>query len=191
MSSSHGRIGVGTRFQYDRDAVEVVEMSATAAGNEVILRNDRGQVLRLALKELLFSDQAQLIPEQSGPTATYVERITSVCTAGWPPRPAAKDRRVGPGRDKTGNRDQTALCRLTANRWPASHFSAALPASENRHVTASGWAKCPVRQLHRLGQPPSNSVPGPSQNAVRRLDTLKESTQEYTCVRNSLIKTID
>ncbi|MEV5312071.1 helix-turn-helix domain-containing protein [Streptomyces sp. NPDC052610] len=78
MSSAHGRVGVGTRFQYDGEVVEVVEMTATAAGNEVILRNDRGQVRRLALKELLFSDRVQLIPEQTGPAATDVEQIASV-----------------------------------------------------------------------------------------------------------------
>ncbi|SED60177.1 hypothetical protein [Streptomyces sp. Ag109_O5-10] len=78
MSSAHGRVGAGSRFQYDGDVVEVVEMTATAAGNEVILRNDRGQVRRLALKELLFSDRAQLILEQAGPTATDVEQIASV-----------------------------------------------------------------------------------------------------------------
>ncbi|MGW2225910.1 transposase [Streptomyces formicae] len=78
MSSAHGRVGVGTRFQYGGEVVEVVEMTATAAGNEVILRNDRGQVRRLALKELLFSDRVQLIPEQPGPAATDVEQIASM-----------------------------------------------------------------------------------------------------------------
>jgi hypothetical protein len=78
VSSAHGRVGVGTRFRYDGEAVEVVEMMATAAGNEVVLRNDRGQVRRLALKELLFSDRAQLIPEQTGPAGTDVEQIASV-----------------------------------------------------------------------------------------------------------------
>ncbi|MGW4517705.1 helix-turn-helix domain-containing protein [Streptomyces sp. NPDC004393] len=78
MSSAHGRVGVGTRFQYAGEVVEVVEMTATAAGNEVILRNDRGQVRRLALKELLYSDRAQLVPEQTGPAATDVEEIASV-----------------------------------------------------------------------------------------------------------------
>jgi hypothetical protein len=78
VSSAHGRVGVGTRFRYDGETVEVVEMMATAAGNEVVLRNDRGQVRRLALKELLFSDRAQLIPEQTGPAGTDVEQIASV-----------------------------------------------------------------------------------------------------------------
>ncbi|MCF3104865.1 hypothetical protein IPZ58_25210 [Streptomyces roseoverticillatus] len=53
-------------------------MTATAAGNQVILQNNRGQVQRVALKELLLSDRAQLIPEQTGPSATNVEQIASV-----------------------------------------------------------------------------------------------------------------
>ncbi|GAA1159754.1 helix-turn-helix domain-containing protein [Streptomyces hebeiensis] len=78
MSGAQARVGVGTRFVYDGDAVEVIEMMATSAGNEVVLRDGHGQVRRLALNELLFSDRATLIPEHPGPTASDVEQIASV-----------------------------------------------------------------------------------------------------------------
>ena len=36
MSGAGVRVGVGTRFAYDGEVVEVVEMLATTAGNEVL-----------------------------------------------------------------------------------------------------------------------------------------------------------
>ncbi|WP_251066911.1 hypothetical protein [Streptomyces sp. ISL-36] len=56
----------------------MVEMTATTAGNEVVFKDGRGRVLRLTLKELLFSDRAEVIPDQPGPAAGGVEEIASV-----------------------------------------------------------------------------------------------------------------
>ncbi|WP_246111641.1 hypothetical protein [Streptomyces hawaiiensis] len=78
MSGAGARVGVGTRFRYDGETVEVVEMAATTAGNEVVLKDSRGRVRRLALKELLFTDRAVVIPERAGPSAGDVEEIASV-----------------------------------------------------------------------------------------------------------------
>ncbi|MGW5868311.1 transposase [Streptomyces sp. NPDC055239] len=78
MSGAGARVGVGTRFRYDGESVEVVEMAATAAGNEVVLKDGRGRLLRLSLKELLFSDRASLITDQPGPAADDDEEIASV-----------------------------------------------------------------------------------------------------------------
>ncbi|QJS13958.1 DDE-type integrase/transposase/recombinase [Streptomyces argyrophyllae] len=78
MSGAQARVGVGTRFVYDGDVVEVIELTATSAGNEVVLQDGSGQIRRLTLKELLFSDRASLIPEDPGPAANDVEQIASV-----------------------------------------------------------------------------------------------------------------
>ncbi|WP_406126391.1 helix-turn-helix domain-containing protein [Streptomyces canus] len=78
MSGVGARVGLGTRFRYDGQTVEVVEMAATTAGNEVVLKDSWGQVRRLALKELLFSDRAVVVPERAGPSAGDVEEIASV-----------------------------------------------------------------------------------------------------------------
>ncbi|WP_326619669.1 helix-turn-helix domain-containing protein [Streptomyces decoyicus] len=78
MSGAGVRVGVGTRFRYDGETVEVVEMTATTAGNEVVLKDSRGRIRRLTLKELLFSDRAEVIPEQAGPLSQDVEEIASV-----------------------------------------------------------------------------------------------------------------
>ncbi|MFE0332101.1 hypothetical protein ACFW08_35895 [Streptomyces sp. NPDC058960] len=49
MSRAGARVEVGTRFRYDGETVEVVEMVPTTAGNEVVLKDGRGRVLRLSL----------------------------------------------------------------------------------------------------------------------------------------------
>ncbi|WP_432146824.1 LysR family transcriptional regulator [Streptomyces sp. bgisy084] len=78
MSRAGARVGVGTRFRYDGETVEVVEMAATTAGNEVVLKDGRGRLLRLSLKELLFSDRAAVSPDGPGPSADDEEEIASV-----------------------------------------------------------------------------------------------------------------
>lgn len=78
MSGAGARVGVGTRFRYDGETVEVVEMAATTAGNEVVLKDGQGRVMRLTLKELLFSDRAQVVPDQPGPAADDAVEIASV-----------------------------------------------------------------------------------------------------------------
>ncbi|MCX5377177.1 helix-turn-helix domain-containing protein [Streptomyces sp. NBC_00091] len=78
MSRAGTRVGVGTRFRYDGETVEVVEMAATMAGNEVVLKNGQGSLLRIALKELLFSDRAAISPDGSGPSGGDDEEIASV-----------------------------------------------------------------------------------------------------------------
>ena len=50
MSGAATRVGVGTRFIYDGEIVEVIEMMATAASNEVVLRTKtNGQIRRIAV----------------------------------------------------------------------------------------------------------------------------------------------
>jgi hypothetical protein len=70
VNSAGVRVGVGTRFAYDGEVIEVVEMLATPAGNEVLLKNVTGRrMLRISVKELLASDRARVIPDGPGPSA--------------------------------------------------------------------------------------------------------------------------
>ncbi|MEU9452887.1 helix-turn-helix domain-containing protein [Streptomyces sp. NPDC048277] len=78
MSRAGARVGVGTHFRYDGESVEVVEMAATTAGNEVVLKDGHGRLLRLSLKELLFSDRAAISPDGPGPSADDEGEIASV-----------------------------------------------------------------------------------------------------------------
>lgn len=78
VTRAGARVGVGTHFRYDGETVEVVEMAATTAGNEVVLKDRHGRLLRLSLRELLFADRAALIPEGPGPSSDDAEEIASV-----------------------------------------------------------------------------------------------------------------
>jgi transposase InsO family protein len=61
---------VGTRFLYDGDVVEVVEMLGTVAGNEVVLKYTAGRrIVRVSLRDLLASDRVRVIPDRPGPSA--------------------------------------------------------------------------------------------------------------------------
>ncbi|RJQ83399.1 transposase [Pseudonocardiaceae bacterium YIM PH 21723] len=81
MSNAAVRVGVGTRFQYDGEVVEVVELLSTTAGNEVVLKNATGQRIRVSVRELLTSDRARIIPTSPGPSADDPQELASVLLA--------------------------------------------------------------------------------------------------------------
>ncbi|MFD8064213.1 transposase [Streptomyces cyaneofuscatus] len=78
MNRAGARVGIGTRFRYDGETLEVVEMAATTAGNEVVLKDGQGRFLRLSLRELLFSDRAVVIPDQPGPSGDDDQELAAV-----------------------------------------------------------------------------------------------------------------
>lgn len=78
MSRAGVRVGVGTRFSYDGEVVEVVEFASTQAGGEVVLKDGRGRLLRLAVKELLLSDRARIIPDGPGPASDDPQDVAAV-----------------------------------------------------------------------------------------------------------------
>ena len=78
MSRGTVRLGVGARFIYDGEAVEVVELVATGAGNEVVLKDRMDRVLRVAVRELLFSERASVVPQEPGASSQDLEDLASV-----------------------------------------------------------------------------------------------------------------
>jgi transposase InsO family protein len=81
VSSAGVRVGVGTRFRYDGETVEVIEMAITATGNEVVLKDHHGKMMRLAVRELLLSDRAQVIPDSPGPSSDDPDEPATVTLA--------------------------------------------------------------------------------------------------------------
>lgn len=82
MTAYGVRIGVGTRFSYDGEVVEIIEVVTTPAGNEVVLKGARDQsIRRMALRELLNSSNAQVIPDGPGPGADDDVEIAGVVLA--------------------------------------------------------------------------------------------------------------
>ena len=82
MTAYRVRIGVGTRFSYDGEIVEIIEVLTTPAGNEVVLKGVRGQsIRRTALRELLSSRNPRVIPNGPGPGADDDVEISGVVLA--------------------------------------------------------------------------------------------------------------
>ncbi|MFE5703586.1 transposase [Rhodococcus koreensis] len=82
MMSAGVRVGVGTRFVYDGETVEVVEMVSTAAGNEVVVKDTTGQrYRRFALRELLACERARVIPDGPGPSSEDNQEVAGVIVA--------------------------------------------------------------------------------------------------------------
>jgi transposase len=81
--TAHGvRIGVGTRFSYDGEVAEIIEVLTTQAGNEVVLKAVRDQsIRRMALRELLNSSTARVIADGPGPGADDDVEIAGVVLA--------------------------------------------------------------------------------------------------------------
>ena len=76
------RIGVGTRFSYDGEVVEITEVLTTPAGNEVLLKGVHDKrIRRMALRELLNAGNARVIPEGPGPAADDDQEISGVIMA--------------------------------------------------------------------------------------------------------------
>ncbi len=78
MSGVGVRVGLGTRFRYDGETVEVVEVTASPSGMEVVLVDGRHRLLRLSVRELLLSDRAQVLPDGHGPQATDDEAAAAI-----------------------------------------------------------------------------------------------------------------
>lgn len=53
-------------------------MASTISGNEVVLKDGRGRLMRLSLSELVFSGRAGVICEEAGPSAGDDQEIASV-----------------------------------------------------------------------------------------------------------------
>lgn len=69
MSFAGVRVGPGTRFVYDGELIEIVELHAMPGGSEVLAREVRTEkVRRIVLAELMFSERARFLSEE---TATF------------------------------------------------------------------------------------------------------------------------
>ena len=78
MRQAGTRVGVGTRFAYDGELVTVVEMFASAHGNEILVRDGRDRRFRLSLREALASGRARVIPDGPGPSSGEPHETASV-----------------------------------------------------------------------------------------------------------------
>lgn len=129
MTGSSVRVGVGTRFLYDGDPFEVVDMQATTAGNELVLRGMKGRrdLLRVSLRELLTSERARVIPELPGPSSDDPGEPASVVLAELTEseRVAVRERAAHIRETLTGYRSGSA--ELAGDGEPRAQFDPSLP----------------------------------------------------------------
>lgn len=191
MSGAGVRVGVSTRFRYDGESVEVVEMAASTAGNEVVLKDGRGQIRRLTLKELLFSDRAEVIPDQPGPGADDVEEIASVVLGQLDEeeRALVVDRAGDMREVLTGYRSGHVALALDGE--PRAEYGPAV-SMEGRKAAKAAELGVSVRTVERwlagfrrhgeAGLVPRGKRPGRSQPSVdgRWVETALEVMVEYT-----------
>ncbi len=122
MRSAGVRVGVGARFSYDGEILEVVEMHLVGGISEVVARDLRSEaVRRFALDELMFSDRSRLlsedlvieVPEAGGDVASVTWSAASESA-----RSRARDRAAHVREVLTGYRSG---CALTALPWEPQH----------------------------------------------------------------------
>jgi hypothetical protein len=118
---------VGTRFRYDGETVEVIEIAITATGNEVVLKDYHGRLMRLAVRELLLSDRARVIPDGPGPMSGDPDELASVTLAELtkPERDAVLERAAHIREVLTGYRSGSA--ELACEGEPSAQFDPGLP----------------------------------------------------------------
>ncbi len=191
MSGASTRVGVGTRFVYDGEAVEVIELAATTAGNEVVLKDVRGRVQRLSLKELLFSDRASVIPDGTGPAGGDTDELASVVLdqLGDDEREATAERAGHMREVLTGFRSGSP--ELAADAEPRDEYASAVPL-EARKAAKAEELGVTVRTIERWlaafrehGEaglaPRRGQAGGPAASADQRwVETALEVMVEHT-----------
>lgn len=78
MSDGLVRLGVGTRFIYDGELMQVVEMHAASTGTVVVLRGTGSGVVRVALRELLDGSHGRIASDDFGPSSDDAEEPADV-----------------------------------------------------------------------------------------------------------------
>ncbi|MEU2727201.1 hypothetical protein ABZ650_05605 [Streptomyces griseoviridis] len=152
MSGAGTRVDVGTRFVYDGEAVEVIELVATTAGNEVALKDVRGRVQR-PLKELLFCDRARVIPDGPGPSGADADELASVVLdqLGDDGREATAERAGHMREVLTGFRSGSP--ELAADAEPRDECALAVPLEANKDAFCAG------AHVHSLGDSVAGGMP--------------------------------
>ncbi len=138
MSGAAVRVGVGTRFLFDGELVEVVEMLGTTAGNEVVLKDAAGRrIVRVSMRELLTSSRARVVPDGPGPSADDPIETASVLLAELtdPERQQVQERAAHVREVLTGYRAGAA--ELTQDGEPRPEYAPDRPLYERYAAKAS------------------------------------------------------
>lgn len=82
MKRAGARVGVGTRFDYDGEVIEIVEVHTIKGAPEVLTTDLRTQMVRrFALSELMFSERSRLLSEDM--VIEAVDSEGDIATVKW------------------------------------------------------------------------------------------------------------
>jgi transposase InsO family protein len=193
MTAAAVRVGVGTRFHYDGEVVEVVEMLSTTAGTEVVLKNTTNRrIVRVSVRELLSSDRARVVPDGPGPSAADPDDPAGVVLAALTDaqRQQVRERAAHVREVLTGYR--AGCAELAAPGEPRPEYCPPLPATaryESKAVelgiglrTLKRWIS-DFRRNGEAGLAPKKhrTISGPLGQTDRRwVDTALEVMVEHT-----------
>ena len=155
MNRAGIRIGVGARFCYEGEIVEIVEMHVTGSVLEAVAKDRRGETARrFSLEELLMSERAQLIAPGDGPAPDDEPDIASVVLSAVPEahRRLALERAAHVREVLTGYRSGTAQAPLPGE--PRAEYRPELPmgqriAAKTRELLKTGELKGGYRSIER------------------------------------------
>jgi transposase InsO family protein len=120
-------VGVGTRFAYDGEIVEIVELHTVDGAPEVLVKDLRSEaVRRFALAELMFSDRARLLSADLSDEVADARGDTPAVV--WSAAPEAARRRA---------RERAAHVREILTGYRSGSPEAALPGEPRTRYRAS------------------------------------------------------
>ena len=132
MKRAGARVGVGTRFTYDGEVIEIVEIHPVKGAPEVLTKDLRTQLVRrFALSELMFSERSRLLSEDM--VIEAVDSEGDIATVTWSAAPESERRRA---RERAAHVREVLTgyrsgCVETALRGePRSRYRTALPKQE-------------------------------------------------------------
>jgi transposase InsO family protein len=188
MSNSIVRMGVGTRLLYGGELAEVVEMLATKAGNEVVLKSRSGrQILRVAVKELLGDPHVRIVSEEPGQFEES-EETASVILSGLSPQGLrqVRERAAHVREVLTGYRSGSP--ELASSDEPRPEFDPSLPLTSRYEAKAAelGIGQSTLRQwvgdFRRHGEAGLASARGSAQKRtdLRWVEAAREVMMEHS-----------
>ena len=80
-ASAHIPMGVGTRYLYDGELIEVVELHSAGLGLGVVVKDRTGRLRRIAVRELLSSEHSRIVADGDGPESNDQQETAATALA--------------------------------------------------------------------------------------------------------------
>lgn len=150
MRSAGVKAGIGTRFVYDGEIIEIVELHTVEGEPEAMTKDLRTGVLRrIALGQLMFSDRSCVLNDDLLPNLTERDSMCAAVTWDAAPESARREARVRAAHVReilTGYRSGNALTALAHE--PRAAYRGEAPLGE-RVAAKAHELQCGLRTVER------------------------------------------